>query len=169
MPARHYEQQPGLVRETVEKVISKPGPRFIALELGICLSGTLDRIIDHAEIETEAVDRAVNCRVTKRAVVTNEFDDAAVSRPARGADAQVREDFVESVVATNSAEQMAIRGRAEFIRIRGIDRFQVCEATVRDSMALLRRDRIRPLSRAVPPFPPVGPARACAAECSDRS
>jgi hypothetical protein len=51
----------------------------------------------------------------KRALVIDELEKVVVGGPSRPANAQIRKDFAKGIVATNSTEQMAIPGRAEFI------------------------------------------------------
>jgi hypothetical protein len=125
VPPSHDDQQPGILGETIEEVIRTPRPRLIAVKLGIGLRRTFDRIVDHTEIEPETVNGAVDCGVAKRSLVTNELNKVVVGRPARPANAQIRKDFAKGTIATNGAEQIAICGRAKFIRIGCKDRFEL--------------------------------------------
>jgi len=129
MPACHNDQEPGVLVETIKEVVSEPRPCLIAVELGIRLSGTFNRIVDHTKVETKAVDRAVDCGVTKTPLVIGELNEVVIGSPASPADTQIRKDFAEGRVATKGAEQIAICGRTEFVRIGRKDRVEIGDAS----------------------------------------
>src|SRR6516162_7238114 len=85
----------------------------------------LNRVVDRTKVETKAVDRAIDCGVTKRPLVIGELNEVVIGSPASPADTQIRKDFAEGRVATKGAEQIAICGRTEFVRIGRKDRVEI--------------------------------------------
>src|SRR6516164_7378564 len=124
MPARHNGQQPSVLGKTIEEVMAEPVPRLITLEFGICLGMAFDRIIDHAEIETETVDRPIDRGVAEGTAATDELNQVVIGGPAGSADLQFRKDFPEYITREN-ARQIPIRSRAKLVRIGRVDYFEV--------------------------------------------
>ena len=67
VPTRHDDQHSSIFGKTAAPVVSEPMPHLIAVALALNLSASLDRIIDHTEMQLHAVDRTVDRGVAERA------------------------------------------------------------------------------------------------------
>jgi hypothetical protein len=124
VPACTDDQERAVGREPRDEVISKPVPGVISPGLAAGLGTTLDEVVEHAEVQFHAGDRAVDRCVAERSRAADVFDEVAVALPPRLVDPKRRKD-VAIPLALEQPLQIEIAQHAEIVGIARINRFPI--------------------------------------------